>query len=108
MFTEKFDLIHLRILMGSFQRTDFQNLYKQAYANLAPGGWIESFEGSIQFLCDDGTMPANSHVAKYHEVLGGAAAKAGNYMDIMKEMRGFIEDAGFVNVQEKNYKVSER
>lgn len=40
-WSHPFDLIHLRWLLGSFEPNDWQKLYKQAYDNLVPGGWIE-------------------------------------------------------------------
>lgn len=40
----KFDLIHLRDLVGSFSDGQWTGVYKQAYENLLPGGWIEHVE----------------------------------------------------------------
>ena len=43
----KFDLLHLRMMYGSFTDEQWRLLYKQAYKNLTPGGWIEQLEPSI-------------------------------------------------------------
>lgn len=42
----RFDLIHLRDMFGSFTDEQWRLIYKQAYKNLAPGGWIEQVEPS--------------------------------------------------------------
>ena len=65
----KFDLIHIRELYGAFSDEQWRLVYKQAYNNLAPGGWIEHVETSIQPACDDGTMPADSILADRKSVV---------------------------------------
>ena len=44
LYAEKFDLIHLRFLVGAFERGQWRGIYKQAYEKIAPGGWIEQVE----------------------------------------------------------------
>ncbi len=39
----KFDLIHMRWLTGGFDPEQWDELYKQVYDNLEPGGWIGEF-----------------------------------------------------------------
>ncbi|RSM04357.1 hypothetical protein CDV31_010059 [Fusarium ambrosium] len=47
---ESFDFIHIRALYGSI--SDWGELYRQAYAALAPGGWIENMEINIHMYSD--------------------------------------------------------
>ena len=47
-FTQTFDLIHLRLLVGAFEDRQWHGVYKQAYENLVPGGWIEHVDIDVQ------------------------------------------------------------
>lgn len=49
-WSHKFDLIHLRYMLGSFTNSAWDSLYKQAYENLEPGGWIEQVRRSSRIL----------------------------------------------------------
>ena len=40
-YRQKFDLIHMRLLTGSFEPHQWSNVYQQTYEHLVPGGWIE-------------------------------------------------------------------
>ncbi len=80
----------MRLPLGVFKRTHFAKVYKQAYEKLEPGGWVEHFESSARFHCDDGTMPKDSHLANWGEVFGGRAARAGNHLFIYDDMRDMI------------------
>lgn len=57
---EQFDLIHMRIMIGSFEPQEWNQIYKKIYDNLRPGGWIEQLEASPALECDDGTLPKES------------------------------------------------
>lgn len=48
MYQQKFNLVHLRYMLGSFTDEQWRLVYKQAYDNLAPGGWIEQLEPGIR------------------------------------------------------------
>ena len=48
MFAQPFQLIHIRYMLGAFTDEQWRLLYKQAYKNLAPGGWIEQLEPGIK------------------------------------------------------------
>lgn len=50
VWTPKFDLVHLRWMLGSFTPEEWDGLYKQAYENLIPGGWIEQVEPGLMNL----------------------------------------------------------
>lgn len=45
-WSNKFDLVHLRLMNGSFRTAEWDKLYKRVYDNLEPGGWIEQVEVS--------------------------------------------------------------
>lgn len=46
-FPQRFDLIHLRDMVDSFTDEQWCLLYKQAYKNLVPGGWVEQYESCL-------------------------------------------------------------
>lgn len=48
MSAQPFQLIHIRYMLGAFTDEQWGSLYKQAYSNLAPGGWIEQLEPGIK------------------------------------------------------------
>ncbi|KAJ5334539.1 hypothetical protein N7452_006942 [Penicillium brevicompactum] len=81
---EKFDLIHMRNMLGSFDPSEWDRVYQQCYKNMAPGGWIEQLEwGPMMQACGD---------------------LAGRSCDILYTMSDSIKKAGFVEVREKTYK----
>lgn len=43
----EFDLVHLRWMLGSFSAEQWRGVYRQAWENLKPGGWIEHLEPSL-------------------------------------------------------------
>lgn len=103
----KFDLIHIRNLIGAMPRSDWKKLYRQAYENLQPGGWIEHFDVDINIRSNDNIkpMPEDSKLAHIGELFYASAKKAGNASDVTDFMKEEIETAGFVNVKEVLYKV---
>lgn len=97
----------MRHLIGAFNEADWKKLYKQAYENLAPGGWIEHLEQDISICCDDNTLPADSILrdATFGDMLHRAGTKAGRPLDNFDHMKSRIEAAGFTDVQEQLYKI---
>ena len=43
-YAQKFDLIHIRFMLGAFEEKQWTGVYKQSFQNLLPGGWIELVE----------------------------------------------------------------
>lgn len=104
-FSTKFDLIHIGQLMGSFSFPVWEEVNKRSYDNLQPGGWFDEAEMITQVFCDDGSTPDDAPILHSHEIVGPAAVASENPQTMFKEMRGMIEKAGFVNVQEKVIKI---
>lgn len=93
------------MLCGALSTEEWKRLYKRAYANLAPGGWIEHYDSVIDIRCDDGSLPADSLLAKFGAQMDVCLAKTGKTIKVSEMMRSGIEEAGFINVQERDYKV---
>ncbi|KAK5653053.1 hypothetical protein OQA88_9339 [Cercophora sp. LCS_1] len=99
-----FDFIHIRWLFGSIK--DWEALYREAYRSLKPGGWIESHEASTQFRSDDGSVNEKTAMGQFGRFFAEGGAKMGRSMTIVEDgvqCKG-IEAAGFVNIQEQNFK----
>ncbi|KAJ6004699.1 hypothetical protein N7540_013068 [Penicillium herquei] len=103
-FTEKFDLVHLRILACAFSPEETDQLMEQIYENLEPGGWVEQMEIHPTIYCDDKSVPADNVLFNIGPRFDAAARKSGKPMDTMNTMRASIEKAGFVDVHERNVK----
>lgn len=106
-WSQKFDLIHMRILMGAFTPQGWEDVYRQAYENLEPGGWIEQFEDGGVFHNDDGALPEDPQhpINVLGRTVFACGEKSGRPLNMVDTMKASIEKAGFVNVHEKLYKV---
>ncbi|KAL7939885.1 S-adenosyl-L-methionine-dependent methyltransferase [Trichoderma chlorosporum] len=104
---DSFDFIHMRALYGSI--SDWGELYKQAFKAIKPGGWLEDFEFNITLMSDVPEVRDDpKHVFKrWSEVFAEAGERMGRTLLIGTggQMRKLMQEAGFVDVIEKNYKV---
>ncbi|CAG7962766.1 unnamed protein product [Penicillium nalgiovense] len=102
---EPFDSIHMRLMLGSFTPEGWDQLYKQCYDALTPGGWIEQIELDVRVYSDDGSLKEDSTLATWGDNFIGCSDRAGRSLLTQETMRGAMEKAGFVDVQEKLYKI---
>ncbi|OJD39837.1 sam dependent methyltransferase [Diplodia corticola] len=102
-----FDFVHTRCLYGSID--DWDKYYRQVLRTLKPGGWFQQLEMSILTRCDDDTLDKyEDDVLKEWGPLFIDAAnspKFGRTLDIWKDMKQRMIDAGFEDVQQVDYKV---
>lgn len=103
-WAHKFDLVHLRFMMGSFTQDQWKKVYREAYKNLEPGGWIEQVEPTIHFQSDDGTVESDPVLSNWGPIFYGIGKKVGRHLDTINTMRAEIEEAGFEVKGEKNFK----
>lgn len=103
--TNEFDYVHIRYLVGSI--ADWAALYKQAFRALKPGGYLESYEASPNVGTDDDTLPPKSATAQWGPLFIEGGKAIGRSFTIVDEhvQRKAMEEAGFVDIQEKNIKV---
>jgi len=71
--------------------------------NLKPGDWVEIQEHAIEMHSEDGEVPPNT--AEWLEKMEEAAKSFGKEMNVAKNVKGFLIDAGFEDVHEDKYKV---
>jgi hypothetical protein len=70
-----------------------------------PGGWIEQMEISIMFKSEDGTVTPDHFMAKWSQTLIDAGEMVGKTIQIYNYSREYIQQAGFVDITEKKYKL---
>ncbi|KAJ5152055.1 hypothetical protein N7492_010350 [Penicillium capsulatum] len=101
---EPFDFVHISHLVASFTPGEWDTVYKQAFDNLNPGGWIEQLEADAYVLCDDGSLPPSNILHSFGSNVLDAAANSGHPGGTLNTMRASMEKAGFVDLQERTYK----
>lgn len=102
---EAFDYIHGRSMCGSIG--DLPALYKSAFENLKPGGWLEiqDFEAWI-WQMDDPEGRGIPNITKWLGLIDEASAKVGRRINVVLEQKQHLLDAGFINVKDDVYAVS--
>ncbi|RDW84508.1 S-adenosyl-L-methionine-dependent methyltransferase-4 [Coleophoma cylindrospora] len=101
-FSDKFDFIFARMLNGSL--ADWPKFFQQSWENLNPGGYVEVADSIFPAQCDDGTLPADSALAKWGTSFTQAMGQFGRPIDSAKLYKQQLEDAGFVNVVQVDFK----
>lgn len=100
----KFDLVHQRELLGTTK--DWPAFYRRCFISLKPGGWVDIAEPSIYFHSKLDVADPVPVYNKWGEVMREAGLKAGMRFDIAESLKGWLEDAGFVNVIERKVPVT--
>jgi len=67
---------------------------------LKPGGWYEQHEPSLFFYSDHVVLPDDHPYPQWGQQMIDAGTKAGMRFDIGDKMKGWMEEAGFVDVTE--------
>ncbi|TGO39390.1 hypothetical protein BHYA_0055g00460 [Botrytis hyacinthi] len=98
-----FNYIHTRVLLGCFK--DFESIVKRGFHYTKPGGYMESQEILLTPYCDDESMTETWPFLEWIGFVEKAAIKAGRSMNIAKNLKSWYEAAGFVDVQEKVFKL---
>ncbi|KAK4541438.1 hypothetical protein LTR36_008039 [Oleoguttula mirabilis] len=98
-----FNLIHNRF--NSTAVSDWPALSRKCFDALAPGGYLELVDLTNPPQSDDDTMPENSQLGKFFEALTDGCAKVGRDVHVPRKWRPLLQDAGFVNIEERVFKV---
>ncbi|EQB50563.1 hypothetical protein CGLO_09984 [Colletotrichum gloeosporioides Cg-14] len=102
IYSRPFDYIHHRLLNSCIN--DWDAYLTKIYENLVPGGYVELQEGEIRLKSDDDTLPADSDLAKYIDLLQEAAEKNGRKWMDMRAVKAKMLEIGFVDVELYYYK----
>jgi hypothetical protein len=65
---------------------------------------LEIHEIDPAFYCDDDTLPKDSSARQWGELFHEACAKLGRPIPPVDAYKKWMEDAGFVDIEEKVYK----
>lgn len=98
-----YDLVYARNLAPLVK--DFPKLLKRSFENLKPGGWIETGDFSANVDCDDGTMKDDWPLKVFWDKVQDAMTIFGTEIRIAPRVGELMEEAGFVNVQKRVFKV---
>ncbi|KAI9927250.1 hypothetical protein MW887_003637 [Aspergillus wentii] len=102
-YSQPFDYIHGRELEGFIR--DHNRLFRQAYENLIPGGWLEMSSMEVNSYSDDGTHLKATHMMEAVKGMHEASRILGKDMSTTPSWKDRMEKAGFVNVREDIYKL---
>jgi hypothetical protein len=97
------DYIHFRATVAAW--SDWPRLISTAFERLRPGGWLEFQEPKCDIDCDDGDIPADNALKKWFADLSRVSMLADRPIHIVPELKSILIEAGFVDVQEKVYKI---
>ncbi|KAE8445828.1 hypothetical protein EG329_012751 [Mollisiaceae sp. DMI_Dod_QoI] len=84
----RFGMIHC-CLGNAFSKRRWRNYLDNAYAQLAPGGWLEIKDFDLIPASQDGSLPQDSAIVRWHS----------------SSLKAHAEQAGFINVTIKEFVV---
>lgn len=102
---ERFDYIHGRALIGAI--TNWKKLFSEAFDNLKSGGFLEMQEYPCDINSDDDTLPLVPELMNWVGKLNEACAIIEKPSANAHLLKGLMEEAGFVDVKQEVYKVSQ-
>lgn len=103
-YTEKFCLIHARMMVGSI--TDWPALVRRSFEQLRPGGYLE-FQDVGPMLSDDNTLtldPPSCDLARWFLAVTEAFNVLGKSLSAAPDHKARMIDAGFTDVTVVEYK----
>ncbi|KAF9874168.1 hypothetical protein CkaCkLH20_08151 [Colletotrichum karsti] len=101
-YTQPFDYIHIRGMTSSI--SDWPDFFKKMYNGLAPGGYIELFEGHAHTQSDDGSLTPDHAWSKCWDLLSKSSEILGRPFVHVPSLAPMLEEAGFVDVAIVPYK----
>jgi len=101
-FSFKFDYIHSMMMTGAFR--DWPAFYRQAYEFLNTDGWVEIQDIDFPLRCADGSLPPDSALQKWSNIMMEASEKSGFLLNTCGKAVDFMKDAGFVDIVRIPYK----
>ncbi|KAL1975775.1 hypothetical protein VTN31DRAFT_4167 [Thermomyces dupontii] len=97
-----FDYIHARFLALSIR--NYEELIKQCYRSVKPGGWVEFQDWDPNPFSDDDSLKGTC-LEKYYREVYGAFEMAGYEVCPGPKLEEWFKRAGFVDIQVKKFLV---
>ncbi|KAI9658035.1 MAG: hypothetical protein M1821_002695 [Bathelium mastoideum] len=101
VYSHPFSYIHGRAILSCF--ADPALLIRKAFANLTPGGYLELQD--LAPLEYEAGVPEDQPIRTWMELTKEGAIKGGRPWDNAIRYAGWMRDAGFVNVEERVFKL---
>ncbi|KAF5253561.1 hypothetical protein FANTH_1633 [Fusarium anthophilum] len=103
LFRQPFDFIHARELEGCI--SDNAQFFTRALQNLVPGGYLEMQAVHSDFKSDDNTKERAKNALLWMKTMVEGSSKFGKPLNVAPAWKKEMEDAGFVDVEQKILKV---
>ncbi len=100
-YSRKFDLIHCRQHHSAIEE---RRLFEQSFHFLKPGGWLEMQELGNPIRSDDSSLSPDSALHQWSNNLLDATRRINQATDKPQHYASWMREAGFVNVQMREYK----
>ncbi|KAG4280179.1 hypothetical protein FPRO06_11512 [Fusarium proliferatum] len=104
---DEFDFIHIRYLYGAID--DWKKLYRQAFAHVRPGGWVESLEIDIETHSENPRIEKDEgHIfKKWCKLFFECGRQTGRTWEIARDGRQeeYMREAGFTDLFSKSWKL---
>ncbi|PSN69466.1 S-adenosyl-L-methionine-dependent methyltransferase [Corynespora cassiicola Philippines] len=95
-FSRKFNFIHSQMMIGAFK--DWPRYLSQCFEFLEKDGYLEIHDIDMIIRCDDGSLPTNSALVRWHNYMHDGAAKVGLPLDAIAHIPEMMKEAGFVDI----------
>ncbi|GME62431.1 Methyltransferase type 11 [Neofusicoccum parvum] len=102
-YSAPFDLIHSRYMVCSI--SDWPKLVRQAFKFTKPGGYAEFQDWNIVPTSDDGTATEDNKIIQLQKLVVEATRKIGKEPIPGPQLKGWMEEAGYVDVTERIFKM---
>ncbi|KAH7632727.1 S-adenosyl-L-methionine-dependent methyltransferase [Sordaria sp. MPI-SDFR-AT-0083] len=94
-----FNYIHTRYTLGCWSDMKSQ-IIQRAFDHLKPGGWLECQELNVLPVCDDGSMTDDYKLLQWAQDMDVASRAADRELIIGDDIKQWLEEVGFVDVQQ--------
>jgi SAM-dependent methyltransferase len=100
LFPHKFDYVHLRFVFSCFDKP--REIMRNAFNSMSSGGWIEYQDGALgETGSIDGNLDGTDFQKWQQSFVKGLQAALGRDVEVAPRYKGWLEEAGFVNVCER-------
>ncbi|EGY13471.1 hypothetical protein VDGD_00153 [Verticillium dahliae] len=101
---EPLDFVFVRGGIGSFANFK-EEIVRQAFDNLEPGGWFETQDFNCDSQSDDGTLLPDSALQRWFDDMNAASEIIHRPLSQAHLAKNWLAEVGFVDIHEKCYKI---
>lgn len=99
-----FDFVHLGMLCGTVP--DWAMMYERVHHVLKPGGIVEHIEVDWQPRCDDDSLPRDSPVRRWWDLMQQASAASGKHIGFQSDAEHLLRRACFTTVERRAIRIT--